>query len=58
MKAKLIFALTLFALTLAQNVSQPQQCSAFCARVRCIGDQICGLYTNSQGQTVCGCHPR
>jgi hypothetical protein len=57
MKAKLIFALTLFALTLAQNVS-PSQCSAFCARVRCIGGQICGLYTNAQGQTVCGCHPR
>jgi len=68
MKAKLTFALTVFALTLAftdlrpisstQSATTPQQCSAFCSRVRCIGGYVCGLYTNSSGQTVCGCHPR
>jgi len=58
MKAKLVLALALFALTLALNVPQQHQCSSFCSRVRCIGEQICGLYTNAEGETVCGCHPR
>jgi hypothetical protein len=59
MKAKLIFAVALVALTLALEPAQSQtSCSAFCAKVRCIGGYICGLYTNSSGQTVCGCHPR
>lgn len=62
MKARLFFALAAFALTLAAmpgNASgQTKTCSQFCATVRCIGDYVCGLYTNSSGQTVCGCHPR
>ena len=67
MKAKLTFALSVFALALAlpglqpapsKTATTPQQCSAFCAKVRCIGGYVCGLYTNSSGQTVCGCHPR
>lgn len=68
MKAKLIFALTVFALSLGfadlrpmpsvEAATTPQQCSALCSRVRCIGGYACGLYTNSSGQTVCGCHPR
>lgn len=69
MKAKLSLLLTAFALILAITQSQPaqsrfeqgissQQCSSYCSRVRCIGDYICGLYVNSSGQTVCGCHPR
>jgi hypothetical protein len=58
MKARLVLALTAFALTLAAAQVPPNSCSAFCSRVRCIGDQICGLYVNSSGQTVCGCHPR
>jgi hypothetical protein len=67
MKAKLSLLLTAFALVLTVAQSQParfeqgissQQCSSYCSRVRCIGDYICGLYTNSSGQTVCGCHPR
>ena len=62
MKSKLVFVLALFAATLALGVPQPQpqqsSCSSYCSRVRCGGDQICGLYTNSQGQQVCGCHPR
>jgi hypothetical protein len=65
MKAKLTFALTAFALTLAlgdlrlapsvQAATTPLQCAAFCMRALCPG-QACGLYTNSSGQTVCGCH--
>jgi len=65
MKAKLTLLLTAFALTLAITAPPPfeqginqQQCSSYCSRVRCIGDYICGLYTNSSGDTVCGCHPR
>lgn len=41
-----------------QEVITSQQCSYYCARVRCGGDQICGLYTNSSGQQACGCHNR
>ncbi len=65
MKAKLTFALTAFALTLTlgdlrlapsvQTATTPQQCASFCMRALCLG-QACGLYTNSSGQTVCGCH--
>lgn len=61
MKIRLFFALAAFALALTVTPSQaaiaPKQCSAFCATVRCIGDYVCGLYTNSSGETVCGCHP-
>ena len=42
----------------AKATPTPQQCAAFCARVRCIGGQVCGLYVNASGQTVCGCHDR
>ena len=59
MKAKLIFAVALLALTFALEPVQSQtSCSAFCAKVRCIGGYVCGPYVNSSGQTVCGCHPR
>lgn len=62
MKTRLFFAFAVFALSLTVKPSQaaipPTQCSAFCATVRCIGDYVCGLYTNSSGETVCGCHPR
>jgi len=57
MKVKLVLMLALLALTQALSIA-PSQCSSYCSRVRCMGDQICGLYTNAQGQTVCGCHPR
>lgn len=59
MKAKLIFAFTVFALSLALTAeAAPPQCSAFCAIVRCLPGYVCGPYTNSSGQTVCGCHPQ
>ena len=65
MKTKLTLLLTAFALTLAIKAPSPfeqnitaQQCSSYCSRVRCIGDYVCGLYTNSSGETACGCHPR
>lgn len=59
MKIKLIFVMALLALAVALQPAQSQtSCSAYCSKVRCIGDYICGLYTNSSGQTVCGCHPR
>jgi hypothetical protein len=60
MKTRLFFALAVLALTLTVRPSQaapPNQCSAFCATVRCLSGYVCGLYTNSSGQTVCGCHP-
>jgi hypothetical protein len=61
MKARLSFAFAVlvlsFALTPAPAASVSTQCSSFCATVRCIGGYVCGLYTNSSGQTVCGCHP-
>lgn len=62
MRAKLFF-LTL-ALALSVMTLQPPPsaavttCQAFCAKVRCIPEDVCGLYVNSSGQTVCGCHPR
>lgn len=65
MKAKLTFALTAFVLTLTladlrpvpsvQTAVTPMQCASFCMRALCFG-QSCGLYTDSSGQTVCGCH--
>lgn len=62
MKTKLALVTTLFVLTLALTSANAapsaQQCAAFCAKVRCIGGHVCGLYTNASGQTVCGCHPR
>ena len=61
MKAKLSFAFAVLvfslALTPAPAATTTSQCSDFCARARCIGGYVCGLYTNSTGQTVCGCHP-
>ena len=61
MKAKLSLALAVLvfslALTPAPAAVAPTQCSSFCATVRCIGGYVCGLYVNSSGQTVCGCHP-
>ena len=58
MKAKLVFVIALFIVALSLQPAQSQtSCSAFCAKVRCIGGYTCGLYTNSSGQTVCGCHP-
>jgi len=60
MKAKLSFALAILVFSLglapAPAATTPSQCSNFCARARCIGGYVCGLYTNSSGQTVCGCH--
>lgn len=67
MKAKLLFLFAVLTLSVTLQPAQSRvattavtatQCSSYCSRVRCIGDQICGLYTNSTGQTVCGCHPR
>lgn len=62
MKARLSLALMVivlaFTLVPSQAATTPTQCSSYCSRVRCIGDYICGLYVNSSGQTVCGCHPR
>lgn len=62
MKARLSLALMAvvlaFTLVPSQAATTPQQCSSYCSKVRCGGDQICGLYVNSSGQTVCGCHPR
>lgn len=58
-RAKLPFALALLGFTLAlapAPAAVPKTCSSFCATVRCIGGYVCGLYTNSSGQTVCGCH--
>lgn len=59
MKTRLFFAFAVVALALSVKPTQaaPQQCSAFCAVVRCLDGYVCGLYTNSSGQTVCGCHP-
>jgi hypothetical protein len=66
MKAKLSFALAILALSLAaqpvpspepdQPVAAPDKCASFCAVVLCVPYQTCGLYINSSGQTVCGCH--
>jgi hypothetical protein len=63
MKAKLSFALAVFALSLAVQpepdqpvAAAPDKCASFCAIVSCIPYQTCGLYINSSGQTVCGCH--
>jgi hypothetical protein len=73
MKARMALAFTLLVLALAllpslavrpdlgagvKATPTPQQCAAFCARVRCIGEQVCGLFVNAAGQTVCGCHDR
>jgi hypothetical protein len=58
MKIKLLGVLAALALTTsAATAAPPNNCSAFCATVRCIGGYTCGLYVNSSGQTVCGCHP-
>jgi hypothetical protein len=59
MKVRLSFAFAVLVLSLGLTPAPaaPTQCSAFCATVRCIGGYVCGLYTNSSGQTVCGCHP-
>lgn len=62
MKTKLIFALSLLALSLAplptlSTAEAAKTCSQFCATVRCIGGYVCGPYVNSSGATVCGCHP-
>jgi len=58
MKARLSFAFAVLVLSLAAAPasSVPTQCSSFCATARCIGGYVCGLYVNSSGQTVCGCH--
>lgn len=67
MKAKLSFVLAALALSLATQPAPspapdqpvaitPEQCLSLCARVLCVAPQTCGLYTNSSGQTVCGCH--
>lgn len=73
MKARMALAFTLLVLALAllpslavradldagvKAAPTPQQCAAFCAKVRCIGGQVCGLHVNAAGQTVCGCHDR
>ncbi|HJX27113.1 MAG TPA: hypothetical protein VJ885_04320 [Thermoanaerobaculia bacterium] len=59
MKARLSLALMVIALAFTLVPSQAATtCSSYCSRVRCAGDQICGQYVNSSGQTVCGCHPR
>lgn len=61
MKIKLTLVLSILALTFSLTPLPAQvstSCSSYCSRVRCAGDQICGLYVNSSGQTVCGCHPR
>lgn len=61
MKARLFFALAAFALTLSATpgsaAAPSQSCLSYCSIVRCIEGYVCGPYTNSSGQTVCGCHP-
>jgi hypothetical protein len=61
MKAKLFFLTLALALSVILQPSPSgavTTCQAFCARVRCIPENVCGPYVNSSGQTVCGCHPR
>lgn len=60
---RLSLVLTVLALTLgiAQTAPAdpgvtPKQCQDLCSRVRCAYPTVCGLYTNSTGQTACGCH--
>lgn len=68
MKAKLAFVLTVFSLALAlpelrpaalpQVAAAPDPCLSYCAITQCIAGSgyVCGLYINSSGQQVCGCH--
>ena len=67
MKAKLFFLTLALALTVilqpspsgaTSTLSIQQSCLAFCSKVRCIPEDVCGPFVNSSGQTVCGCHPR
>ena len=63
MKTRFVLALGVFALSLGLAEMAPaassitsQQCLSFCARVRCAYPNVCGLYTNANGVTACGCH--
>lgn len=61
MKIKRILALALFTLAVAATshaTLTPLPCFQLCARIACIPEDTCGPYVNSQGQSVCGCHPR
>jgi len=61
MKAKLFFLTLALALSVTLQSSPSEavtSCQAFCSRVRCIAEYVCGPFVNSSGQTVCGCHPR
>jgi hypothetical protein len=63
MKVKQLLALLAFSAALAATanpaaIGPADPCLAFCAKVRCVPEKICGQYVNSNGQTVCGCHER
>ncbi len=62
MKGRKLFALAILAALAAFTPKASQgigpSCAFFCAQVRCIPEDVCGLYVNGAGQTVCGCHPR
>lgn len=63
MRVKRLIALLAFAAALAVTatpaaIGVADPCLAFCSKVRCVPEKICGQYVNSSGQTVCGCHAR
>jgi hypothetical protein len=60
---KLSLALAVLALTFgvaqtapAASTITPKQCQDLCSRVRCAYPTTCGLYTDANGDTACGCH--
>jgi hypothetical protein len=61
MKARLSFAFAVlvfsFAMAPAPAASVKINCDSYCGITHCLEGYTCGPYTNSSGQTVCGCHP-
>jgi hypothetical protein len=61
MKTRLLLAFAAIALTFGATTAPaqqggPNQCNDFCSRVRCAAPTVCGLYTDANGDKVCGCH--
>ncbi|HEY9421905.1 MAG TPA: hypothetical protein VIW92_10870 [Thermoanaerobaculia bacterium] len=61
MKSRITLALAVIALNfgivnLASAVQTPKWCQDICATVRCAYPTTCGVYTDANGQTACGCH--
>lgn len=62
MKFRLFLACTALALTFGiaktapAQQGGPHQCDDLCSRVRCAAPTVCGLYTDANGDKVCGCH--